>query len=475
MGSISYFDIILVAIYMGILAFIGIYSSKKIKSKDSYFVAGRQLPTFVLIATVCATVMGGSALIGRGGYAYTGGVVSIAIGLPYMIGMFLFSIFSGRISRMGHKYGFMSMSEVLGYRFGKTVKVISALLVAYTSIATVGSQISATGTILSTVGGDKINYLLGAIIATIVFTAYTASSGLFGVVYTDVVQFVVLLVFVYIMLPVFTVGEVGGLSALIQQTSPDKWSWQFDSEIITLIVTNFVMTIAGAEFWQRAFAAKDPKSAFKGQFWGTAVYGVTIIITMFIGLSAAILVPNLIADYGSADYAVPVMIVEYLPKGMIGLALGGILSVMMSSSDSYLLLATQSITTDVVKTFKEDTDKKRELRITRISTILFALLAFTVAMFFTQAYDALMFGWTFYAATLGVPSLAAIIWKKATTPGVLSGMAVGFIISIVWKVMDNPFGVGSTIVGVALNALVLITVSLLTHKKYPSKTIDFAE
>ena len=470
-SSVTILDFIIIIVYMGLLAYVGIRCTKKVKGTDDFFVADRNLPSFVLLATICASVIGGSALIGKGGYAYNGGVVCIAIGLPYMIGMFIFSAFSGKISKIGHKYGFISMSEVMGYRFGKIVRIISAILVAYTAIATVGAQISATGTILSTLGGEHINYLMGAIIATVIFTAYTASSGLFGVVYTDVMQFIVLIVCVYIMLPVFSINEVGGLTTLIENTSPEKWSWDFEPEIITLIVTNFVMTIAGAEFWQRAFAAKNPKAAFKGQFWGTAIYGVTIVITMFIGLSAALLLPNLIADYGTADYAIPVMIVKILPTGITGLAMAGVLSVMMSSADTYLLVATQSTLTDVYKVFKPDLEEKKALKISRIATIIFALFAFLVATCFQQAYDALMFGWTFYAATLGVPSLAAIAWKKATRPGILAGMATGFVVSIVWNHLGNPFGIGATIIGIILNAVVLIAVSLLTYSRVPSKEI----
>lgn len=470
--QITGWDLAIILAYMVMIAAVGILSQRKVKNTKDYYVAGRSLPTFALVATICASVIGGSALIGKGGYAYNGGVVCIAIGLPYMIGMFIFSAFSGKISHVGHKYGFTSMSEMMGYRFGKIVKYITAIMVAYTSMATVGAQISATGTIISTIGGDNVSYLVGALIATVIFVAYTASSGLFGVVYTDIIQFIVLMAFIYILLPFKGISAVGGLGELITNTDPAKWDWNLSPEIITLIVTNFVMTIAGAEFWQRAFAAKDRKAAFKGQFWGTSVYAVTIVITMFIGLAAALLYPTLVEDYGTADYAIPVMIVKLLPAGLAGLTLAGLLSVMMSSADSYLLVSTQAIIGDIIKPNSKNMDEKKELRLSRICSIVFGVFAFLVAMFFTSAYDALMFGWTFYAATLGVPCLAAIVWKKATTPGILAGMAVGFVVSIAWNLAGNPLGIGSTIIGVVLNAIVCVAVSLVTYKKFPSKEVS---
>lgn len=471
MSGVTWLDFAIIAVYMVFLAWIGVVGTKKVGNVTDYFVANRSLGSFMLLATVCASVIGGSALLGKGGYAYTGGMVCIAIGLPYMVGMFIFSAFSGKISKIGQKYGFISMPEMMGYRFGKTVKLIASVLVIYTSIATVGAQVSAMGTIVSALGGDEVSYLTGAILATVIFTVYTASSGLYGVVYTDAVQFIVLIVAVYILLPICSINEVGGFSELLSKTDPAKWQLNLTPDIVTLIVTNFIMTIAGAEFWQRAFAAKDSKSAFKGQFGGTAVYAVTIVITMFIGLCAAILFPNLIEDYGTADYAVPVMIIEILPPGLTGLAIAGVISVMMSSADTYLLVAVQSTITDVYKEFKADLDDKKALMLSRLLTVIFAVFAFLVAVFFTSAYDALMFGWVFYAATLGVPCLAALIWDKATTPGMLAGMGTGFVMSIVWNALGSPLGVGATLVGVLSNALLLVIVSLITYKRHPSKPI----
>ena len=469
MSSITVLDIVIIVLYIVAIGMVGFLSSRKVKNSSDYYVAGRTLSPFVLLATVCASIIGGSALIGRGGYAYTGGMVSVAIAAPYMIGMFLFSLFSKKISVFGKNYNINSLPEFLGYRFGKPVQFFAAAMVAYTSIATVAAQISATGTIVSAIGGDNVSYFVGALLATIVFTVYTTSSGLFGVVYTDVIQFIVLTVFVYLLLPFRAVGEVGGFVELFNKVDPQMWKLNLTPEIITLIVTNFVTVIAGAELWQRAFAAKDGKSAFKGQFGGTVVYAVTIVITMFVGVCAAVLFPTLIQDYGTADYAIPVMIIKILPAGLTGLALAGVISVMMSSADTYLLCASQSIVLDICQVVKPDLSEKRSMMISRISSVVFGACSFLIAMFFTSAYDALMFGWTFYAATLGVPCLVSLIWKKATTPGMLAGMGTGFAVSIVWNILGSPFGIGSTIIGVVLNAIVLFTVSLLTYKKYPSK------
>ena len=473
MEHVTMLDIIIIFAYLLGMLGIGIYFTRRVKTSGDFFVAGRSLGPVVLMATVCASIIGGSALIGRGGYAYNGGMVAIAIALPYMVGMFIFSFFTGHIADIGRKYDITSIPELMEYRFGKGAKLLAGLMIAYSMAATVGAQISATATVFSVVGGQfGITYVLGAVIASAIFIIYTASSGLYGVVYTDLVQFFILIIFVYIVLPIMAVGEVGGMAALIAQTPPEKFQLNLTPDIVTLIFTNLVMTIAGAEFWQRAFAAKDRKSALEGQFGGTFVYALTIAITLFLGLAAALLFPNLIQDYGSADYAIPVMVATILPVGLTGLTFAGLLSVMMSSADTCILVATQASVNDIWRTLKPNMTDKEELKLSRLATVVISVFALIVALFFTNAYDALMFAWTFYAASMGLPCLAALYWKQATTPGILSGMLAGFLGSVVWKFLGEPLSLGSTIVGVICCAVALVLVSFMTCKSHPSRQVS---
>ena len=211
MESVTLLDILIIFAYLIGMLWIGFYFTKKIKTSGDFFIAGRTLGPVVLMATVCASIIGGSALIGRGGYAYSGGMVAIAIALPYMIGMYIFSFCTGHIADIGRKYNITSIPELMEYRFGKTAKLLAGAMIAYSMAATVGAQISATATVFGVVGGNfGINYVWGAVIASAIFVIYTASSGLFGVVYTDLVQFFILILFVYILLPIMSVKEVGG-------------------------------------------------------------------------------------------------------------------------------------------------------------------------------------------------------------------------------------------------------------------------
>lgn len=466
MAEITSVDMGIVVLYLFGMLLIGFYFTKRVKNSTDFFIAGRSLGMFTVMATVCTTIIGGGALIGRGGIVYNQGAVAIWLALPYFIGMIFFSMFSGRIHKVGVKYNIMSMPDLFERRYGKKVKLMIAGLVAYTMMATVAAQVSATATILQITGAKwGLTYEMGAFIATVIFIIYTSASGLFGVVYTDVVQFVILILAVYIVLPIVALTRIGGMAELTRAIPAEMWNLKPDATILGYIFTNLIFTLAGAEMWQRAFASKTSKVASRGTLLGTLIYGATIIITLIIGLCAVVLLPNLKETYGTFDAAIPALVIKCLPVGVVGIAIAGLLAVLMSTSDSYLLISTQTIITDILRVVKPDITEKKEVLLSRIITPLLGFIALIIALYIKSAYAALMFAWTFYAASVGLPAFAALCWKKATKSAIVSSVIAGFVSSCVWQFAGIPFGIAPAIVGSAICGAVLYTVSILTYKE----------
>ena len=448
-NQIHTIDLLIIAAYLIAMVLIGLVVVRKVRNMDDYYLGGRSFGPLVLMATVCATIIGGSGLMGRAGVAYSSGFKAIMTALPYLLGMFIFSGFAGRISAVGTTFNVTSIPDLFEQRFGKSAKVMLGALIAFTMMGTVASQVTATATIINMLGNEiGISYEAGAIIACLVFIIYTATSGLFGVIYTDVFQFVMLILFVYILIPASSLAKLGGLGNFLQNLAPELSTPYLDGSIVGDIITYFVFTLAGAEMWQRAFAAKSQKAAKEGLFLGTLVYGLTIPLVWFMGVVAHQLVPaEKIIAYGSTDAVVPALAIEILPVGLTGLALAGILSVIMSTADSYLIVSVQTCVHDIYKTFKPGISEK-------------------------NAYNILMFAWSFYAAAAGLPAFAALYWKKATKAGILSGMAAGFSVTILWKLIGLPFGIGATVPGAIACLLALVLVSLATYKKSPAPFLD---
>lgn len=190
------------------------------------------------------------------------------------------------------------------------------------------------------------------------------------------------------------------------------------------------------------------------------------------GLAAQQILPNVVEEFGTADAVVPALAIKILPPGLTGLALSGILSVMMSTADSYLLVSVQTVVSDLGKTFHPQMSEKQEILFSRIASVVLALGALVIALYIKSAYDVLMFAWAFYAAAAGLPALAALYWKKATKAGIIAGMLGGFFVTVGWKLVGQPFGLGATVPGAITCGVLLAAVSLATFRSAPAVAVD---
>ena len=120
----------------------------------------------------------------------------------------------------------------------------------------------------------------------------------------------------------------------------------------------------------------------------------------------------MVASYGSSDAVVPALAVSILPPGLTGLALAGILSVMMSTADSYLLVSVQTFVHDLGKNFMPEMTEKHEILMSRVMSVVLAMGALIIALYIKNAYNVLMFAWSFYAAAAGLPSWRPCTGKK---------------------------------------------------------------
>ncbi len=95
----SYYDLIVMVLYLFLMIYIGLLFKNRVKETSDYFSSRKELGFFVIMATVCASIIGGGAMIGRGGVTYTQGAVAVMLGIPYLIGMYVFTYISGRIQK----------------------------------------------------------------------------------------------------------------------------------------------------------------------------------------------------------------------------------------------------------------------------------------------------------------------------------------------------------------------------------------
>jgi SSS family solute:Na+ symporter len=423
-------DIGIFAVYIIVVMGLGAYASRKgAATKRDYFLAGDKLPWWIVGGSIVAANISSHHFIGVMGTAYSRGFVAItiewgAILLGFNALLWIFLPFYLR-------NGFYTMPEFLERRFGTAARTIFAGLILLIYIFV---EISA----VLYLGAIALNSLLGiplfvSIVALALFTGfYTILGGLRAVVWTEMLQLVVLLIG-GIVLSVATVQAAGGWSAvmatskdwhlLLPATDPDfPWTSYLGG---TLCISVFYCA-ANQFIVQRTLAAKDEWNARMGIVFTDYLKFLTPLIIVIPGLMAPQLFPNL----DRPDFAFPTLVKNLLPPGLVGLVMAGLIAAIMSHISGAINSCTTIATVDFyLPYFRKNATEARAVRFGKIVGVVIVVLGIVWSTVLLSQSQKPIFIYLLNAYGYVTPGIAAmfllgILWRRATHAGALAAGAV---------------------------------------------------
>ncbi len=433
----------LLIIYLVGLVAVGLLSSRKVKDAKGFFIADRSLGIFPLTATITATVVGGSATIATAKLVYLNGLPALWLDIGAACGLIILSLTLAKIVR---KTNLFSLAEIVGHLFNQRVRNVAAVLIILTQIAWISLLIQGTSAILTVL--LPIDYTSVLILITIIFIVYTLLGGQFAVVYTDIVQFIVMIIGVCILAaPLLFIKS----APLIGNISANHLSFPINQNLGFLPVVSFFFmmlmpNIVGPDIYSKILSAKDEKTAKYATFLSGILRIVFAISIALIALSAIILVPGL--SQLEAVFALPKAILTLGPV-LAGIILAAFVSVMLSSADSVLISAGTIFSVDIFK--------KKNIRISRIGIICFGLVALVLAFYFNDIVQTLQLAYTVFTSGLTLPIIFGFYKQKTrvTSGGALLSLILGGSISLIWFFMNNPYGIDAVIIGLLASILPL--------------------
>ncbi|MBN2603659.1 MAG: sodium:solute symporter family protein [Candidatus Thermoplasmatota archaeon] len=434
----------LLIIYLAGLVTVGVISSKKIKDKEGFFIAGRSLGILPLTATITATVVGGSATIATAKLVYLNGLPALWLDIGSALGLIILSL---TLAKMVRKTRLFSLAEIVGHLFNQKVRNVAAVLIILTQIAWISLLIQGTSVILTVLLPIDYTYVLISI--TIIFIFYTLLGGQFAVVYTDIIQFIVMIVGICILAaPLLFIKS----APFVGNISTNHLSFPINQNLGFLPVLSFFFmmlmpNIVGPDIYSKLLSAKDEKTARYATFLSGILRIIFAISIALIALSAIILVPGL--SQAEAAFALPKAILTLGPV-LSGIILAAFVSVMLSSADSVLISAGTILSVDIFK--------KKNIKISRIGIICFGLIALVLAFYFNDIVQTLQLAYTVFTAGLTLPIIFGFYKQKTkvTSSGALLSLILGGSISLIWFFMKNPYGIDAVIIGLIISILPLI-------------------
>ncbi len=444
---LSALDIAIITFYMVFTLVIGVYFSKKaLKSVDQFFVSGRSLPwwmaglTMIASAFAIDTPLGITGMVARDGIPGLWYAWSFALGGAGALGAFIFSA-------LLRKSEVLTLPEISELRYdGKSAAFLRGFKGVYFGVfanaITLGWIIKAVWTIAETVLPDVNMHLL---LITILFITliYTSISGLWGIAATDIIQFFIgtvgsvsLAVLAWRRIDGFDNIVAGFIERYGEQQTAARLS--FFPGMATPFFVTFIVFLT-LRWWgnpppaitQRILASKDEKSAsFATMMFAITAFGINYWPMIVAAMVSLVIYPDLAAP--EAGY--PMLILEVMPSGLLGLMLAALIAAFMSTIDTHLNYGASFIVNDIYRRFiKKEGSSKHYVRASQISTVLMLV----VAVFVAYNLDSVSGAW-YYMATLtagyGFVAVVSWFWWRVNAYSEISALAA----SGVFSTLINP-------------------------------------
>lgn len=443
---------------------------KKWHTKDGFLVANREVGWIIGGSSVAASWIWAPALFVSVQLAYQKGLAGIFwFTVPNIIALAIFAFLAPKIRELLPE-GY-TLPQYIKERL-KDEKVHKIYLVPYFfyQLMAVTVQLFAGGSLVYLLTGIPLTTIMPILAA--IALIYTLISGLEASVVTDFVQLGMIFIIGAIILPM-TWSAAGGLTAISAGfNGVENIGNIFDPGVaFSLGIVTSIGLISGAisdqQYWQRSFAIKK-QQLVKAFIFGAILFGIVPIALSTLGFIAANPELGIALTEGADVSMIGVQTVAtLLPAWAVFLFIVMLLSGLSSTLDSGLSAASSLWVTDVSKA-KSDNESIKSARYAMIGIAILGLLV-AYAVHYIPQFGLFHLWWVFntIAATVVIPTILSLYWKRLSAKGVLWGVLVAFIIGlplfIYGNIIDNPFW----IVGASL---FIIAISTIFCVAMPRKT-----
>ncbi len=447
MNSLRWLDVVVIAIYFVVVAFIGFWFARRQTTTEAYFVARRSIPHWAMGLSIFATIISSITFIAYPGAAFKGDWNLLvpgfmAVGVLLVLGTTLIAFFR-------HAVG-MSAYEYFEKRFGYGARAYSALAFAAGHFSKMGFVLfTITTAICGMTGWDKYHVIIGAGLVTIL---YTLIGGLEAVIWTEVLQGIVKLTGVVVVIGVLISIMPGGAGAAFHLAA-DNHKFSLGSFNLDLTANgNFWVMLLYGTFWylqkyaadqtlvQRYLVARSDRDALKGVALGAALCVPAWTAFMLVGtllwayyqLSGEVF-PNHMLDKGKvvADQVFPYFLTTKIPAGLAGVFMAALFSAAMSTMSSDLNCLSAVGVEDYYRKLRPNSTDRERLTMGKIIVAVCGVVAVGIGIFIAGKGEGALA--LYYAATAIVSAglagmfLLAFFSRRANRQGLWVGIVTALL------------------------------------------------
>jgi SSS family solute:Na+ symporter len=460
-------------LYMIALLGVGFWFMRKNDSADDYFVGGRSMGPGHIGLSVVATDVGGGFSIGLGGLGFVMGLSGSWMLFTGLLGAWLAAVLLiPRVFNLGRDHALLTFPQLLGRFFDGRVAFVAGIICVVGYLGFTSSQLLA-GAKLASAAVNGLDLHTALLVMGVVTVLYTVLGGMKAVVYTDTIQWAVLLLgLAFIGVPMAWVA-VGGWGAI--RSTVDPAMLRLDN-ITVVQLFNWGVTIVpiwfvGMTLYQRIYASRSEKDARKAWFiaglfeWPVMAFlGVTLGMLAHVAAKQGLL-DGLIESGAVIDpeMGLPLLLRAILPVGLLGIMLSVYFSAILSTADSCLMAASGNLLTDIVERFRPSRGMKDTLRLSQGFTLGLGAIAISIAAVMENVLSLMLHSYAFMVSGLLVPLVAAVFFGQRHAAAALCAMVIGgsTTVSLSLLELQLPFGLDANVFGILAATLCFILVARL--------------
>ena len=427
MAGIHLIDIIVILVYLALMVFIGLWSSRSVKNTGDFFIGGRRFGKFMTMMFNFGTGTHSDQAVGVISKCYSVGLA----GIWYQWLWLMVTPFYWLIAPILRRLRVVTTADYFKVRYNQSVATLYAIMAIIILMLNMGTMLLGSGRIIEAISDGKISFSVAVFGMTALFLVYGIAGGLVAAILTDFIQGILTIFLSFILLP-FAIIRVGGFSGLHDKLSggaSNLFSFIAPGDITVFFI--FVTAVNAIIGWAlqpqsilMAAACKTEMESRVGVCYGNFIKRFCTVSWAFIGLCCIALFPAL----ENPDHAFGLAARQLLPTGLVGLLLASVLAAVQSSCDAFMVAASGIFTRNIYNVhFSKGKSDKHYLLVGRIASLIVVVGGIAFAFCLPGVIAALELFWKL-PALMGIPFWLGIFWRRSNSTAVWSSFICAFLV-----------------------------------------------
>ncbi|MDP6578907.1 MAG: sodium:solute symporter family protein [Candidatus Marinimicrobia bacterium] len=425
--------IVLILYFLGITV-IGIWTSKKIKTVDDFFMP-RKFGKFSLMMHGFGTGTHSDQAVGVASKTFSSGLS----GIWYQWLWLFVTPFYWLIAPLLRRFRAITMADVFVARYDQSVGMLFAFIGMVNLMVNIGLILKGSSAIISATFGEAISSSTIIVIMTILFLIYGIVGGLTAAIVTDFFQGILTIIFSFFLLP-FVLSAVGGLEGMHRTIADPKMFSLIAPEeigifyIVIISINGLVGWVTQPHTMGNCAAGKTEMDGRIGVTCGNFIKRFCTVAWSLTGLAA---VAYLIGDNIDPDKVYGLMARDFLPQimpGLLGIFLASLLASVMSSCDSFMIASSALFTENIYRPLMPKKSSKHYIQIGRIASLIIVAGGVSFAFWLPGVVKGLEIFWKI-SPMMGIVFWLGLFWRRATVAG---AWAATFSAFFMWWITTLP-------------------------------------